>query len=253
MRALLIYVTAFFAVWSAATNAAQSAEIAVALTDDRVEVDADFSGAAVTMFGAVTGAENPADTFNIIAVVTGPPGDFHVRPLEKRGIIWLPGKAEIIEAAPRFYVSHATQPIRDIAPLHDQANFELGADNIRALDLYADGDAVHPFNAAFLDALESAGQYSDKVGGVSFVKGALFTINIALPANTPVGEYAVAVYLYRDGILISQDTAALRVNKVGLERRIFDLAHRRPVLYGLLCVAVSLLAGWIAGLAFRKS
>lgn len=245
----------FFACLAAlvASTAAHSADIAVALTDDRVEVDADFSGAAVTLFGAVTGAENPADAFNIIAVVTGPPGDFRVRPLEKRGLIWLPGKPEIIENAPRFYASNATQPIRDIAPLPDQAKFELGADNIRAVDLYADADSVHPFNAAFLDALESNGQYSDQVGGVSFIKGALFTINLALPANTPVGDYAVAVYLYHDGVLISHDTAALRVNKVGLERRIFDLAHGRPVLYGLLCVAVSLLAGWIAGLAFRKS
>ncbi len=234
-------------------STADGADIAVALTDDRIEVDADFSGAAVTMFGAVTGAENPADAFNIIAVVTGPPGNFHVRPLEKRGLIWLPGKPEIIEGAPRFYASNATQPIRDIAPLPDQAKFQLGADNIHAIDLYADADAEHPFHAAFLDALELNGQYSDQVGGVSFIKGALFTINLALPADTPVGDYSVAVYLYRDGVLIDNDTAALRVNKVGLERRIFDLAHGRPVLYGLLCVAVSLLAGWIAGLAFRKS
>ena len=248
MRTLLLSLTALFA-----STTAHSADIAVALTDDRIEVDADFSGAAVTLFGAVTGAEDPADAFNIIAVVTGPPGDFHVRPLEKRGLIWLPGKPEIIEGAPRFYASKATRPIRDIAPLPDQAKFELGAENIRAVDLYADADAAHPFHAAFLDALETNGQYSDRVGGVSFVKGALFTVDLALPADTPVGDYAVAVYLYQDGALISHDTAALRVNKVGLERRIFDFAHGRPVLYGLLCVAVSLLAGWIAGLAFRKS
>ncbi len=234
-------------------GAAHAADISIALTDDRVEVDADFSGAAVTLFGAVTGAENPAATLDIIAIVTGPPGNFSVRPLEKRGLIWLPGKPAMIENAPRFYASTATQPIQEIAPLPDQAKFELGVDNIRAVDLYADTDSEHPFNAAFLDALESRGQYMDRVGGVSFIKGALFTVDLELPANTPVGDYDIAVYLYRDGMLIDHDSAALKVNKVGLERRIFDLAHRRPVLYGLLCVAVSLLAGWIAGLAFRKS
>ena len=248
MRTLLPFVVAIFI-----SVHAQAADIAVALTDDRVEVDADFSGAAVTLFGAVTGADEPVDAFNVIAVVTGPPGDFAVRPLEKRGIIWLPGKPAVIKNAPRFYLSNATRSIRDIAPLPDQAKFELGANNIRAVDLFADAEAAHPFHAAFLDALQTRGQYSDRIGGVSFLKGALFTINIPLPADTPVGDYQVAVYLYRDGVLIDQDTAALRVNKVGLERRIFDLAHGRPVLYGLLCVAVSLLAGWIAGLAFRKS
>ncbi len=248
MRALTIILAAML--WGKAANAA---DIAVALTDDRVEVDADFSGAELTLFGAVTGVEDAADAFDIIAVVAGPPGNFNVRPLEQRGIIWLPGDPAVIEDAPRFYASNATRPISDIAPLPDQAQFELGVENIAAVDLYADGDSLHPFNAAFLDAQETSGQYRDHVGGVSFVKGALFTINAALPASTPVGDYTVAVYLYRDGVMIDSDTAALRVNKVGLERRIYDLAHQRPVLYGLLCVAVSLLAGWIAGLAFRKS
>ncbi len=248
MRTLLSILTAMlFAV------SAQAADIAVALTDDRVEVDANFAGADLTLFGAVTGVENPAEVFDIIAVVTGPEGDFNVRPLEQRGIIWLPGEPWTVKNAPRFYASSATRPISDIAPLPDQAQYQLGVDNIAAVDLYADSDAPHPFNAAFLDALETGGQYQDRVGGISFVKGALFTIDASLPADTPVGDYGVAVYLYRDGVMVSRDSAELRVNKVGLERRIYDLAHQRPVLYGLLCVAVSLLAGWIAGLAFRKS
>ncbi len=232
---------------------AYAADIAVALADDRVEVDANFAGAELTLFGAVTGADGKADDYDIIAVINGPTGDFNVRPLEQRGIIWLPGAPTTIENAPRFYATSATRRISDIAPLPDQAKYELGVDNIGAIDLYADTDAAHPFHAAFVDALETQGRYQDSIGGVSFLKGALFTIQAALPANTPVGEYTVDVYLYRDGVMINRDSAALRVNKVGLERRIYDLAHQRPVLYGLLCVAVSLLAGWIAGLAFRKS
>jgi len=52
--------------------------------------------------------------------------------------------------------------------------------------------------------------------------------------------------------MIASDTTALAVNRVGLERRIFDFAHQRPVSYGIFCVALSLLAGWLASLAFRK-
>lgn len=248
MKTMILIIAAW-----AFSASARSAEIAIALTDDRVEVDANFAGAQLTLFGAVTGIEDDAGAFDIIAVISGPVGDFTVRPLEQRGIIWLPGAPEIIENAPRFYATSATRPISDIAPLPDQAMFELGLENIAAIDLYADIDAAHPYNAAFLDTLEAQGRYQDRVGGVTFLKGALFTIRTDLPATTPVGDYSVNVYLYRDGVMIHRDEAALRVNKVGLERRIFDLAHQRPVLYGLLCVAVSLLAGWIAGLAFRKS
>ena len=77
-------------------------------------------------------------------------------------------------------------------------------------------------------------------------------MHIALPPTTPVGDYRVDVYLFRDGELLSRDSAQLAVNKVGLERRIYELAQTRPIAYGITCVAVSLIAGWLAAAAFRK-
>jgi uncharacterized protein (TIGR02186 family) len=236
-----------------APRLANAGDIAIALTDDRVEIDADFSGAKLTLFGAVESVDAATDTLDLIAVITGPDGDYEVRALEQRGLIWMPGDPHLIENAPRFYASSSTRPVADIAPLPDQARYQLGIDKIAAVDLLADEDAAHPYNAALLETLELEGQYRETVGEISFIKGPLFTINAELPPNTPVGDYAVSVFLYQSGVLIAQDNADLRVNRVGLERRIYDLAHTRPILYGLLCVAVSLLAGWIAGVAFRKS
>lgn len=243
---------------------ANDAGIAIALTDERVEVDTGFTGARLTLFGAVSGVGDPS-TVDIIAIVRGPETRFLIRKLEQRNLIWAPGAARQVENAPGLYISSATRAIADIAPLPDQAAFRLGADHLtisvtpqNGSDETEDGRGEDPsspddlYRNAFLTEIEDLGLYRDTVGGVEFKKGGLFAVNVDLPATTPVGDYDVAVYLYQDGLLLGQDAAELSVNKVGLERQIYDLAHDRPVTYGLLCVAIALFAGWIASVAFRK-
>jgi uncharacterized protein (TIGR02186 family) len=244
-----------------------AAEIAIALTDDRVEVDTGFSGARLTLFGAVSGVEAPAASANIdiISVIRGPATQFQIRRLLKRGPIWIPGNTHAIKDAPGLYLTNANRPITDIAPLPDQAEYHLGTDFLiidatqdhdETPEVAPDGEqaSAHAevFAKAFVTEAEDSGLYRNRVGGVEFKKGALFTITIDLPANTPVGKYSVAVYLYQGGVLLGRDEAELVVNKVGVERRIFDLAHNQPVTYGILCVVISLFAGWMAALAFRK-
>lgn len=233
---------------------AKAADIAVALTDDLVEVDAGFAGARLTLFGAVSGVADPARAVDIIAVISGPAARFEIRRVERKNFIWTPGDAHVIADAPGLYLTAATRPIMDIAPLPDQAVYRLGTDYL-AFAAAARGReraAEERFIDALIDHAREKGLYGDRVGGVSFKKGALFAINADLPANTPVGDYDVSVYLYQDGRLLGRDSAWLVVNKVGIERRIYELAYRRPVSYGVLCVVLALLAGWAASLAFRK-
>lgn len=247
---------AFLLILALIAARASAAEIAVAFTDDTVDVDAGFAGARVTLFGAVAGIDDPQGAVDLIAVIRGPAASFHVRRLQRRNLIWMPGDVHAIKSAPGLYLTAATRPIADIAPLPDQAAFRLGA---HFLDFEAEtphenaesDDYRRPFIDAFISEFENRGLYDNRIGAVSFKKGALFVIEADLPANTPVGEYGVAVYLYQDGRLLGQDSARLLVDKVGLERRIYELAHRRPVSYGFLCVALSLFAGWIAALVFR--
>lgn len=232
-------------------------DIAVALTDDLVEVNASFAGARLTLFGAVTGVEDPANTVDVIAVIRGPATRFEIRRLERKNLIWAPGHAHIVENAPGLYLTAATRPITDVAPLPEQAAYHLGTDFLtfsvtRPGEDGEESDHDGDFAEAFITEIEDKGLYDARVGGVSFKKGALFAINADLPANTPVGDYDVSVYLYQDGRLLGRDSATLVVNKVGIERRIYELAHQRPVSYGILCVALSLFAGWIASFAFRK-
>jgi uncharacterized protein (TIGR02186 family) len=234
-------------------QAAAAEGIEIALTDDRVAVDTGFAGAKLTLFGAVTGVDDPSSV-DMISVIRGPDAQFHIRQMQKSNLIWTPGPTQIIGNAPGLYLTYATRPVDDIATLPVQAEHKLDAG---FLDISVNGqDAPEGdddlFRRAFLSEAETSGLYHARVGGISFKKGALFTINARLPANTPVGDYDVAVYIFRDGELIGADTAALAVNRAGLEQRIYDFAHQQPISYGIFCVVLSLLAGWVASLAFRK-
>lgn len=252
-----IIAAAFFAM-GAMTRAAEAAEIDIAFTDDHVEVDTSFAGARLTLFGAVTGVDDPGNSVDIVSVIRGPDARFEIRRMKKSNLIWTPGRARVVSSAPGLYHTYATRNVGDIAPLPTQSAYRLEAGflNIPVTGNAAPGTsgdhAANVFRDAFLAEAEDLGIYRTHTGGVEFKKGALFTIAVNLPANTPVGEYAVSVFVFRDGEVLDSDVATLAVNKVGVERRIYEFAHNRPVSYGIFCVFVSLMAGWIASLAFRK-
>lgn len=232
---------------------AAAADVEIALADERVEVDTGFSGARLVLFGAVTGIDN-SSTLDMVSVIRGPDARFTIRQMQKNRLIWTPGPRHAVGPAPGLYLTYSTRPVDDIAPLPLQAEYRLDADYldipIDARSPTAENTAL--FRSAFLSEAETAALYHRRTGGISFKKGALFTIDAGLPANTPVGEYEVAVYLFRNGEMIGSDKTALAVNRAGLERRIYEIAHERPVSYGIFCVALSLLAGWIGSFAFRK-
>lgn len=253
IRALSLFVLIF----TAATAPSRAADIAIALTDDEVAVDTSFAGATFTLFGAVSNNALPNAPVDIISVIRGPDTAYRIRRLERRNMVWRPEDQRIISSAPGLYITNATRPISDIAPLPDLHNYHLGADYLNITSIADESkdtaDSVDEIYAnAFLSELEDAGLYRDVVGGIEFKKGALFAIHIDLPATTPVGNYAVDVFLYQDGVLKGRDAASLTVNKVGIERRIYELAHERPLAYGIVSVLLSLLTGWGAALAFRK-
>jgi hypothetical protein len=51
---------------------------------------------------------------------------------------------------------------------------------------------------------------------------------------------------------VSSQTTPLFVSKVGVEAEIFDFAHNRSALYGVIAILVALVAGWLGHVVFRK-
>ena len=79
----------------------------------------------------------------------------------------------------------------------------------------------------------------------------LFRTSVDMPANLTEGDYFTRIFLTRDGKIVSQFDTIIDVKKVGLERFLFNLSRENPLIYGLLSLAIAIIAGWVASSLFR--
>lgn len=241
--------------------------VAAALTDARVQVDSRFRGATIVLYGAVF---NPAnDPTDVVVVVRGP--DAPVRLVKKtRNLgVWLNSRPVLFEGAPGFYMTASTRPLADIAGFGQLRRLGVGVDHLRinapeesrTVTRYGVRDVVISrlgedyldWRRAVIRLREAAQLYDTDPDGVSFVDRGLFRAEVELPATAPTGEYHAEVWLFREGAPAGVSNLTLTVEKVGFEREVYELAHRRPWTYGLLCVLLAGGMGYLASRVFRRS
>ena len=240
--------------------------VAAALTDARVEVDSSFRGASIVLYGAVFNpTEDPTD---VVVVVRGP--DAPVRLVKKtRNLgVWLNSRPVLFEGAPGFYMTASTRPLSDIAGFGQLRRLGVGVDHLRinapeesrTVTRYGVRDVVISrlgedyleWRRAVIRLREAAQLYNTDPEGVRFVDQGLFRAEVELPSTAPTGEYHAEVWLFREGQPAGVSNLTLRVEKVGIERDIYEFAHRRPWTYGILCVLLAAGIGYLASRIFGR-
>ena len=109
--------------------------------------------------------------------------------------------------------------------------------------------------AAFTEALirirSREGLYQAADTGVGLSEQTLFQTRIELPANLVEGDYLARIFLLREGRVVDLLETTINVRKVGLERWLYNLAHQRPLAYGVLALVIAVVSGWGASALFR--
>ena len=227
-------------------------EIVLGLSEDEVAITATFDGAGILIFGAVKrdGPAPDAAPLEVAITVSGPPEPLIVRQSERRLGIWVNAAAVEVDRAPSFYAVATTAPLaRMLTDTEDLRHSVTLPRAIRAI-----GNEVadrEPFLDALLRVRLEEGRWQVLEGEVEFDEQTLFRTRIALPANLTEGSYAARIFLTRDGVVVDSLSTAIDVRKVGLERWLHRLATERSPLYGLLALAIAILAGWGASAAFQ--
>ena len=116
----------------------------------------------------------------------------------------------------------------------------------------ADAATLAGFRAGLIRNKVLNGLFTKRPREVAFLGQRLFRSTIVFPANVPTGAYAVEVFLLRDGRLVSRFEKSLAVHKAGIEAQVFNFAHERSAWYGAIAIVIALVAGWLAGVIFRK-
>ena len=237
--------------WLAALPALAE-EVVAGLSQTRISISTNFDGSEILIFGAVKREVAIPDTppLHVLITVEGPKRPVSVRRKEKRFGIWINTDSVEVDRAPTFYAVATSGPwpevIRDVEDLRHKVS-TLRA--IRSVGATIRGS--EDFTDALIRIRANADLYQTNIGSVELSEETLFNTTIRLPANLTEGDYKARFFLTRNGRVIDSHETVIAVQKVGLERFLFRLAHDQPLIYGLMSIAIAIAAGWGASAAFR--
>lgn len=244
-----------------------AAQVSAALTQAEVKVTSGYRGTTISVFGAVFDPDgDPAD---VVVTLRGPEQPVRIARKIRVAGLWLNGRPVVFHGAPGFYHVASTRPLTEVGRFAALRQYGLGLDHlaiaapaerrvetrfgIRDMVVSRLGADYHDWRSAVIRLKSGAGLYSADSTGVRYVDEGLFRTDIALPASAPTGRYVARIVIFQDGKPISVRERPMTVEKAGLERWLYLMAHQRPWLYGFLSVLIALGAGWLASRVFRRT
>ncbi|WP_420857524.1 TIGR02186 family protein [Marivivens marinus] len=230
---------------------AQAERVVLGLSQDEVAITANFTGSEILIFGAVRReTPMPSDsTLGVIVTVSGPSLPVTVRRKERRLGIWVNTDAVEVDAAPSFYAVATSAPLEDILTHVEDLRHSVSIPRaIRSVG--ADISGTEDFTEALIRIRAASDSYQLLQGAVDLEEQTLFRTEVVLPANLTEGDYATRIFLTRNGRVIDEYQTVIPVNKVGLERWLYELSRDNAPVYGVMALLIAILAGWGASAAF---
>ncbi len=259
MRAILAVIALASLAAPARAQAPPPSDLPAAVVEDQIAVSSDYRGSYVTVFGVNPDRRGRGD---IVVVVRGPNQSAVV--MRKRRVfgLWVNGDPVRFSEAPSFFAVLSNRPLRSIAPPQAILRYQLDpAASAQLASGTPPGSTGADYRSALVRLRRAQGLYQEywgralpeRRGGLTMYQGGLFRAVVRLPANAPIAQYHADTYLFRDGRLISSQRIPVSISRVGVERRIHDLATRASWIYGIVTVMLALAAGWTAAVLFRRT
>lgn len=246
MRAAVLAIALLFIF---AIPAAAQQSLVVDLAEDHVDISTGFNGANLTLFGVrEQGGE-------VAVVIRGPARRMVVRRKESIGGAWINRRSMSFRQVPSYYDYALSAPESELA-----APDILMENGIGINALYLDPDIerespeyVRNFQEALIRNKQAQGLFPLRPKEIKFISDNFFRASFYMPANVPVGDYKIETFLLKNGKIIEKRATDLRVAQVGFGARVYAFAHGRSLSYGLVCVFIAVLAGWMANAMYRKN
>ena len=256
---------------------ARAETLLVTLSERTVDITSNFTGSSITVFGAVRRdafTVPRASDYDVVVTVTGPRADRVTRLKDRVMGIWINRHARTFEAVPSAYTVLSNRPLEEIAHPALLRRFQIGIDYVlprpedgaqngpdrepaEAEPASAMDNAARPpdhvFERAFLRLQRESGQYQEKPDGVDVIDNTLFRARADFPADVPLGNFEVRVFLFSGGALLAQEQVGIVVRKTGFEQFVFRLSQSDPFIYGALVILLAAFTGWLGGVVFRRS
>lgn len=228
-------------------------EVVLGLSQDRVAITTSFDGSEILIFGAVKREESipGGPPLEVIVTVAGPSEPVMVRRKENWFGIWINADAVEVDAAPSFYAVATSGPLQDVLKDVEDLRHRVSVPRaIRSVGAPQNIMDAESFTTALIRIRNANDHYQLLENQVIVDEQTLFRTQVQLPAALVEGDYTTRIFLTRGGEVISVYETGIAVDKVGMERWLFDLSRQQPLLYGLMSLAIAIAAGWGASAAF---
>lgn len=231
--------------------------IQIGLSTDRISITSDFSGADLTIFGALDNADplvHRQGRYDVIVVLEGPMRPTVVRKKQRVLGVWINADSETFASAPASYSVATTRALQDITDQNNFRQLALGTENIYIAPMDRTGDPVklQEFEAALRALKRSSGLYSENIGGVQFLTQSLFRATLRLAPNVPVGTHKARAFLFKNGLFMKESSAQLAIQKAGFEQSLYRFANTNGFTYGVISVLLAIVIGWLGRVIFRR-
>ncbi len=202
-----------------------------------------YSGATIRVRGSV-------DEHSQVAIrVIGPP-EHHVfnRRDKIAGLVWGGVEHVTFEHAPSLYAVYTSAALGVVARPELRSRLHLGYETLEPR-MEVKGTRVDKMLMIdqFVRLKQSEGLYRVSPGAVSLADAEegrrAFETALPVPATASAGEIEVAVFEFRDGMVASEVTRRVTLQRVGMPATLHHLAHQHAVLFGLLAVLALVATG----------
>jgi uncharacterized protein (TIGR02186 family) len=256
--ALLAFLLTFPCLQAAAQapTAANPEGIQIGLSTDVVSISADFTGADLTIFGAIDNVDPLVarqGRYDVIVVLEGPARPVVVRRKDRILGMWINTQSETFVNVPMSYSIATTRMMQDITDPQSYRRLSLGPDNIYLQPEETDDPVtIDEFTDALRERKKATGLYNERIGGVQFLSQNLFRATVALARNVPVGTHKARAFLFKNGLFLRETSAQLAIVKSGFEQSIFSFADNYAFAYGVVAVLLAVFTGWAGSFVFRR-
>lgn len=223
-------------------------ELAVATSIEQVDVTIRYRGQEVQLFGEV---QPGAD---VLIQVISPLETVKVHKKGKvLGFLWMNVKQAEISNVPGAYQEISSSTLDRLSPdIQELTQVDGRYRFVREMARVSPADEDVPlFLDGYIKVKEEQKLYAYREKAVDIIKGRLFRAEFQLPSRAPIGEYRLEIYTIKGNQLVGHGTATLRVEQIGIQQWITQMAKHHGGLYGFVAVAIALMAGFGVGLIFK--
>ena len=235
---------------------AQAARLISQVSNDTIEITSSFDGERMNFFGTIVpdaGATEPiTGPFQVIVVVLGPTQNRVARQMTNTLGIWSNTAQVEFDNFPSYFQVLSSGRVRDITDVTTLTTEYILPEAHTLVANPAGWWKTAVFGRELVRLMTEEGLFGVNENGVNFLSEGFYSARLTLPSNAPPGPYIALTYVFKDGQVIARRSEGFAVRKIGFERFLALAAVQQPFFYGLVCVLLALLTGWMGGVIFKR-